>query len=463
NLPASETEGSKALFVIGNCFTNLPRFESLYVQRPNLESELKKILTDDRHPVITLVGRGGIGKTSVALRVMHDLCGCEVFQTILWFSARDIDLLTSGAKSVQPQVVKKDDLAREFMNLIQPSGFDSKDFNPKKFFESQLTNCTIGPLLVILDNFETVENPDEMFVWLDTFIRLPNKILITSRFREFKADYPITVGGLEREEFDSLVYRVSNRLEIADQITDQHKEEIFYETGGHPYVTKILLGEFAKEGKLGSLKRIVSTSDDLLIALFERTFATTSNGAKRVFLTLCSWRSVIPQLGLEAILKTGEVEKFNVEQAVDELFSFSFIDLIKADDDSVFIFVPLSAYLFGKKKLMVSPLKSLIEKDLKLLTLFGVGRKGTIKEGIRPRIENFFRGIANLISSSNAKIEDVEEALKYLCERNSETWLTLAALYEELGRPSDIISSYHKYLEQETDDNKKISIWRKLS
>lgn len=319
NLPASETEGSKALDVVGNCFTNLPKFQSLYVNRPDLEKHLHNILSDDRHPVITLVGRGGIGKTSLALYVLHELCKHENFQTVLWFSARDIDLLEEGAKSVKPDVIKIDDLAAAFSNLVQPNGYERRDFNHKEFVQKQLVRSEIGPLLVVLDNFETVENPEEMFTWLDTYVRLPNKILITSRFRDFKADYPISVGGLKREEFDSLVQKSSNYLSIADLLTQQFREDLYYETGGHPYVTKILLGEVAKEQKLGDIKRIVSENDDLLVALFERTFTIISPAAKRLFLTLCGWRSIVPAIGVEAILQARITEKFDAEEALEEL------------------------------------------------------------------------------------------------------------------------------------------------
>ncbi len=146
--------------------------------------------------MITLLGRGGIGKTSLALSVLVQLCNQEKFQTLLWFSARDIDLLDYGAKSVQPQILDIDDIAK-YVRLIASEKLKIKNFDCKKFLESQLQTQHDGitPILLVFDNFETVKNPHEMFAWLDTYIRLPNKVLITSRISEFKADYPITVSG----------------------------------------------------------------------------------------------------------------------------------------------------------------------------------------------------------------------------------------------------------------------------
>ena len=72
-LPASETEGHGELLACGRCLSNVPGVLEDYVPRPALERELGRLLLDDRHPVVTLVGRGGIGKTSLSLKVIHDL------------------------------------------------------------------------------------------------------------------------------------------------------------------------------------------------------------------------------------------------------------------------------------------------------------------------------------------------------------------------------------------------------
>ena len=61
-LPASGTHGVQKLEVQGKCFTNLPQAPSEYIGRPDLERELRQTLMNDRHPMITLVGRGGIGR-----------------------------------------------------------------------------------------------------------------------------------------------------------------------------------------------------------------------------------------------------------------------------------------------------------------------------------------------------------------------------------------------------------------
>ena len=98
--PRSETAAKPDMASVGNLFSNMPPLPEHYVLRPALEEQLTRLLCDDRHPVITLQGRGGVGKTSLALEVLHEISRMDEFFGIVWFSARDIDLLPEGPKVV---------------------------------------------------------------------------------------------------------------------------------------------------------------------------------------------------------------------------------------------------------------------------------------------------------------------------------------------------------------------------
>src|SRR5262249_36543795 len=115
---ASETQGAGALEALGNVFTNLPALPNDYVRRPRLEPEIVNAITNDRYPIVTLVGRGGIGKTSLALTVLYEVAATQRFDAILWFSARDIDLSLTGPKVVQPQILTEKEIADEFVSLF---------------------------------------------------------------------------------------------------------------------------------------------------------------------------------------------------------------------------------------------------------------------------------------------------------------------------------------------------------
>jgi hypothetical protein len=221
DLPASQTQGLGELDVQGECFTNLPPELSDYVNRPQLERAVLDLLLDDRHPIVTLGGSGGIGKTSLALCVLHRILSHDRFKAVVWFSSRDIDLFPEGAKPVKPRIMNEEDASDEFTRLLQVGKLDRK--SRVEFFARCLTCAEFPPdllksnsspesnrawpLLFVFDNFETVVRPAEFFKWLDTHVRLPNKLLVTTRVRSFQGDYAVPVEGMDDDECRQLIAR----------------------------------------------------------------------------------------------------------------------------------------------------------------------------------------------------------------------------------------------------------------
>ena len=450
-LPKSDSSSKSELDVIGNCFTNLPGNEGLYIRRESLESELKNIILDDRHPVVTLVGKGGIGKTTTALHVLPEICNKNRFDIIIWFSARDIDLKSEGIKPVQPDILTTKDLAKMYVRMILPDKASEIGFDSVVYMQNELSKSSNGKILFVMDNFETVANPSDVYNWLNTYIRLPNKLLITSRFREFKADYPIEVKGMARSEFDLLVQKVAIELNIEDLLSKDYLDELYNESQGHPYVVKIILGEVNKERKTGKIKRILASRDDVLTALFERTFSALSPVAKRVFLTLADWRSTVPSVAIESVLMRKENEKMDIEAGIDELYRYSLIDILKSPaDNSLFISLPLAAFEFGKRKLNSSPMKTAIESDMKLLQRFGVGRNPEVVFGLERRIGSFFQSLAKM-PNIKRDINLYKPIIEYICRKHHRYWLSFSNFYQELIMFKEAIAAARNYVESSKD------------
>lgn len=467
DLPGSETQGMGVLDVQGNCFANLPPMPPGYIRRLALENDLHQVLMNDRHPVITLIGRGGIGKTSLALNVLHEVTQEDRFAAILWFSARDIDLLPEGPKLVRPHVLSQKDIAKEYVRLVGPREAEADDFKPLPFLTSSLSSAPLGPLLFVFDNFETVSNPGDLFSYLDTHIRLPNKILITTRFRDFKGDFPVEVLGMTEAESDELIDTTANGLGIRDLLTEDYRQALHRESDGHPYVIKVLLGEVAKAGHLVKIERIIAGQDEVLEALFERTFGGLSPAAKRVFLTLSNWRSAIPELALEAVLLRPTNENMDVISAVEELRRSSFVEVVvSAEDKSSFVMMPLVAAVFGRRKLSASPMKAAVEADTTLLQTFGAAQAGDVRHGVGQRVQRMFQHVAYGVGRGKESLDKHLPMLEFVARRYPPGWLLLASLYEELGsleaseRAKEAI---RHYLESPAPRTDKEAAWKRLA
>ena len=461
-LPQSITEGKPALDVVKESFTNVPDIAEEYIHRENLESELISVLKDkDRFPVVTLKGRGGIGKTSLAINVIHDFYNShpDRFSLIIWFSARDVDLFPNGPKQVQSGVITQEDISKEYCKLVYP---DVTIKNPLQQFSNDLSSNKLGPTLFILDNFETISNPTELFEWINTYVRNPNKVLITSRInRNFKADYPIEVHGMTEEQSRELIDRFANKYHIQHLLSSKYIDDLIGESNGHPYILKIMLGEIARTMKAEKINRIIADKDDILNALFRRTFQTLSPGAKRVFLTLCSWDSIIPIVALVSVIVGDENERIDVEEAVEELQKSSFIEFVE-DADGDFIRVPLAASLYGQTELKVYPEKLAVYNDRKLLMEFGATNSGSVKNGIAPLVERKFKRVSQRINNI-LDFKREQETLEYLATKFPKAWLWIADMYLAMDNYEEAKAAIREFLKTTTLPNDKIKYWQRYA
>ena len=454
-LPESETEGRPRLDVVGNTFSNVPRILSGYIPRPGLQSQVtNELQTLDRHRIVSLTGPGGIGKTTISIASITEIATQErpPYGAILWISARDVDLLDSGPKRVSPRAVTQLDIARAAVNLLEPSEAGERGFDPIEYFQARLLDAPDDdPTLFVFDNFETVENPSDVYNWLETHIRLPNKILITTRVRSFRGDYHIDIDGMTDDEAHELIEKHAAHLGVGSLLTTQYKRDLIEESGGHPYVIKILLGDVAREGTRVKPKRVMASSAELLRALFERTYIALSPGAQRLFLLLCSWRVSVPQIGVEAVVLRPESERFDVTRAFEELGQYSLIERVEGEGEEAFVTVSLAAAEFGKRKLGVSPWRRSVEEDLRLLREFGAGRRRGGDEaafGVYPRIENLVKSVAKEASEDGDALERALPILEYLAARVPRAYARLAQLVMEVDGSAEAGGRAKEYLER---------------
>jgi len=466
-LPPSETEGHGELVPRGNCFSNVPDILTDYVSRPELEEDLRKLLLDDRRSMVTLVGRGGIGKTSLALKVIQGLYEVQRYEVIVWLSARDVDLQFSGPKPVRPLVLSPEDMSKFYADLVLPSEKTSvKHFNPRTFFEQQLQHSDPGPSLFVFDNFETTQNPVEMFNWIDAFIRLPNKALITTRLRQFKGDYPIDVSGMEENEARLLISQTGASLNISGLLDADYVTKLVTQSEGHPYVIKILLGEVAKLRRTANIPQLIAGTDDILTALFERTYVALSPCSQRAFLTLSAWNSPVPRLALEAVLFRSTEERNEVEKGIESLFQYSMAELYVAPSDKQeFISLPLVASVFGKKKLTISPSKAAIQADVEILQMLGPSRTDDLHLSLARRLESYVKNLSKRVEAGG-DYDSFAPVLEAICRAYNPGWLLLARWNVEqrsslgYGRAKVVL---RRFLENGPPNSEAAEAWRLLA
>ena len=466
-LIGSETQGHGSLLPKGNCFTNVPDPTTDYVARAALENDLFELLMDDRHPVITLQGAGGVGKTSATIQVINRLYQERRFELMVWFSARDIDLLPSGPRMVRPGVLSPDDVSSQYAAFVLPEHeITDRNFKAKEYFQEQLQSSDGGSCLFVFDNFETVQNPVEMFTWLEYFIRPPNKILITTRLRDFKGDYPLEVQGMTEPEARTLIEQTSSQLHITHLMSRENVDDVISESGGHPYVIKILLGEVANEKRFRSPRQVVAGSEEILTALFERTFKALSPCGQRMFMTLAGWNSAVPRIALEAVLIRSTEERSEVGKAIESLLHYSLAESRIAEvDGQEFMSLPLAASAFGKQQLQINVLKSAIQADVQILQMFSPSSIADVNLNISKGIESCIRRVSDRIDRG-AQFSEYAPIVEMVCRNYNPGWLLLAQWRLERGTDEDIresISNIESFLQRDQNGPDSARAWNMLA
>ena len=454
--PSSETSAYDNLTYRGNILTNAPELPEDYINRHALQEKLEDAL--ERRQIITLKGRGGIGKTSLALWAVHKIAKANQFDVVLWFSSRDIDLRPGGAHEVDPDVTTVDDICQTARELLEDTGTVIKGSLPSDILLQKILHSNeSGRTLWVLDNFETVKDQKSVFDLFDQYLHHrknnSHKLLITTRHRFFYGDYPVQVDGMSKNEFKSLVDK--EMIKLGKHLQDNDIEMLFRESNGHPYIAKIILGEI-KRGKSKKPTPILSKKEDILDALFERTFEQLSNDARHVYLLLCKWNNFIPFVALDLTVnsKIVNTRQVDIVKAIDELIDYSLIecqgDEPEQDEDWIWYNVPTPSRIFGKKKLIADQLRYSIETEFQQIQRFGVFTPKDIMDQVRPVREvwsSIREDVIRQLRRGKGPIDSLGEWSPWFVRLGSsvpQLWSWLAQHLEEKGRSSEAEMFYRQ-------------------
>gem|GEM_PF-5996240 len=428
-LPPSETDPLGEFGVIGDTYTNMPERRKGYVKRQKLESELlEELYKIDTHTVISLIGRGGIGKTWLTLAVAHRIAengseGDARFGCIVWFSARDVDLTEDGFNLVKPSSKNLQDISRQYANLIYIDDIVSKKKNIDviELLGNHMThgyNEFPGPILFIFDNFETIDDKAAVYSWLENSVRNPNKILITSREHAFRADYPIEILGMEKDEFDEMILKRCNKHNY--QLAKHELVELYETTSGHPYIANLMLSYRIKTGDKEPSKLIVR-NPDVFRMLFDRSFNRLSKEAQQLFLVLGNWNSGYADYAIIGVFEAIETNDADWNAALDELENLSLIESeALGNNGNRCYFLPIAAQLFCRQKIRLGYSYISLVPLLQELRKFGVISESSLKDDCTVFLSRYLKHYTSIQSTIDLSIFiKVVNTISLLCPKLS--------------------------------------------
>ena len=184
------------------------------------------------YPVVSVLGDGGIGKTSIALKAAYELLDDETtpFEAFVWVTAKATILTTNEIQRINGAIESSLGLFAQAATELGAAGTDS----PMDEVLAYLENFRI---LLILDNLETVLDDRLRTFLLD--LPIGSKVLVTSRVG-LGIENPVKLEPLAAEDSRRLIWalaRVRN-VKHLKELGDDALQALAIQMDGHPAYIK---------------------------------------------------------------------------------------------------------------------------------------------------------------------------------------------------------------------------------
>ena len=299
------------------------------------ETELKQILATlndpERYRLIALYGLGGIGKTALA-RQAADICLQEGWvQQVIWISAKTEKFEGVGVEKLPVSELTFDSLLDEMgRQCLLP---DFAKSSPAEKLQAIQALLAVRPVLIILDNLETVKDYESLVSRVNDLLRGQSKVLITSR-HEIKHTnvYALSLSGLNQDDSVTFLQEEgrSRGLTLLDEAATEALVEIYKATGGAPLAMKLVVGQLRLqplELVLNNLKTVSLQGQDYEFYrfVFKHSWDLLSLEAKRILVSMSVFD---PATGgaVQMVLQVSKVDETIFYPAMDDLISTSLVN-----------------------------------------------------------------------------------------------------------------------------------------
>ena len=234
---ADESEHSKALM-------NLPRRPYFVGREDEIKTALQSLQPNSRTFIIGIEGIGGVGKSTLAIELAYLCVENDLFESVIWISAKEATLTLHGIEPVMPEAKTLSDILITIgTSLGNPTIGNLSIQDQIKRAYSLLSRRTT---LLVLDNFESLSRNEQREI-IDFLRRSPItlKVVITSRERVSEGQI-IRLQGLSSEESHALLQWDAQQKNI--QLTKDQNKYLVDITGGLPLALLWVQGQIAVLG-----------------------------------------------------------------------------------------------------------------------------------------------------------------------------------------------------------------------
>ena len=369
-----------------------------FVGRIKDKEELKKKITGP-YPVISVIGVGGIGKTSLVLSCLYDMLDKDIkFDTIIWITLKTKGLYNGDFKEIKNVILNLDD---NFKQLNK--NFKNDNLSNVQDILSYMDN---NKTLLVIDNLETLSN-DKTIIKLFEEIPQGSKILITSRIGVGNYEQSFQLNALDEKEaifyFRKLanVYKVNVLIKQSDSVIKKYLKKL----NNNPLAIKWFVINVGKGMDPNDIlnNHITDLTDFCLSNIYEKL----SDNAKYILRIILIKAN---KCGFAELLYLCELSYDKCLAAINELFKSNF--LLQNDDFSYSVLDFAVNYIQNRKGYSNYEIDSKIQMNINKLN----GSLENLKKDVH--LKNEYHPLSLFPTTNNARIATLYILKAIECSKN---------------------------------------------
>ncbi len=303
---------------------SLPRRPYFVGREEEITAILQSLQPNSRTFIIGIEGIGGVGKSTLATEVSYRCIENDLFESVIWISAKESILTLHGIEPVIPEAKTLSDILITIgTSLGHPTiGNLSIQDQIKRAYNLLARQTT----LLVLDNFESLSKTEQRDI-LDFLRRSPItlKVAITSRERVSEGQI-IRLQGLSFEESNALLEWDAQQKNI--HLTQDQNKYLVELTGGLPLALLWVQGQIAVLGY--SVTQVLDKlSLDTDIPILQYCFNHSWNllrhsNEKKLLFVLALQPEAVSRTALKEITGIEDADQFDL--GISDLLQLSLID-----------------------------------------------------------------------------------------------------------------------------------------
>jgi LuxR family glucitol operon transcriptional activator len=279
------------------------------------------------HPVVTIVGEGGVGKSALAVRCLYDLLDSDKgqkYDAVIWVSLKTKVLTPTGVQEIRDSVITTLGIVQAATEALGAPTQTADLESLLKELQDYLQRLRI---LLIIDNLETVST--EALRPLLGAVPHGSKILITSRVGLGEIELRYKLDPLDKKQSVALArrYAKSLNLEVLASASDDRLERYCRLL----YYNPLLIKWFVSSVSSGAdPERLIARGNQAFSSAlqfcFENLFNRLSETQREILHILASARRQLTQAELFFLLQeTTSLDQTELEAALSALHNSSML------------------------------------------------------------------------------------------------------------------------------------------